>query len=129
MGAINQANYWHSELASIATALDRRGESQFAMRVNDAANALLALTPAGPVLNWIPVTERLPTKEEYGAYPHVLVTVEYAKHPEYGQGIQIAELRFIGGNLDRPYWVTPGKTVSNRWKTNIASSPTGPTST
>ena len=64
--------------------------------------------PRTPV-NWVKASERLPDLETYGPYPRVLVATSHHAHPEWGFGLQFAELRFINGDKSRPTWVSVHK--------------------
>lgn len=61
-------------------------------------------TPA----KWIDADKELPTYEEHGYYPRVIVALQLVDHPEYGFGQQWAELRYLGKNKNRPVWLEPG---------------------
>lgn len=58
---------------------------------------------------WVPVAEGLPTTEEFGPYPHVIVALACKGHPEWGCGMRFAQLRFFGGDKTRPYWCSDTK--------------------
>lgn len=60
---------------------------------------------------WFDADVELPSKEEYGPYPRVIVATQYVGHPEWGCGQQVAELRYIGKNKNRPIWLKPDKTL------------------
>lgn len=55
-------------------------------------------------VNWIKASEELPTIEEFGPYPHVMVAIGIKGRPEQGHSIRFADLRFFGGDKNRPYW-------------------------
>jgi len=57
------------------------------------------------------VEDGYPTKEEFGHYPTVLVSMLARKNDgtEMGRRLEQAELRFFGGNPERPYWCSAGK--------------------
>lgn len=50
----------------------------------------------------------LPDTKLYGPYPRVVVATQWVRNPEFGYGQRVAELRFLGGNPSRPWWVEPG---------------------
>lgn len=60
---------------------------------------------------WTLVTDRLPSKEEFGPYPTVEVVTQCNHEPssEPWQGQQFAELRFLGGDPTRPIWCSVEK--------------------
>lgn len=69
---------------------------------------------AGYLMNnlpWILASSRLPSTEVYGPYPTVDVIMQCnsARYPDgtvpFQRRVVDAELRFIGGNKSRPYWV------------------------
>lgn len=62
-------------------------------------------------MNWIPAIERIPTREEFGAYPTVDVILECRKglqadsrHDPLQRRHCHAVLRFFGGDPARHYW-------------------------
>lgn len=55
-------------------------------------------------VEWIATKERMPTREEFGAYPCVLVALACKGQPDWGHQTRTAELRFFGGDVARPYW-------------------------
>lgn len=62
-------------------------------------------------VQWIDADKELPLKEVFGPYPRVIVATQYVDHPEWGFGQQIAELRFLGKNKNRPVWLQPDKSL------------------
>ena len=55
-------------------------------------------------VQWIDVNTEMPTTEEFGPYPTVLVAMECVGLPEWGFSTRWAELRFFGKDKARPYW-------------------------
>lgn len=56
-------------------------------------------------VNWVDAKIRLPTVEEYGPYPSVLVALACKNHEaDWGFQYRFADLRFFGGDVTRPYW-------------------------
>lgn len=68
--------------------------------------AMMAKYPTTDVV-WFDADEVLPSKEEHGPYPRVIVATVYVDHPEWGCGQQMAELRYLGKNMNRPVWLEP----------------------
>lgn len=63
--------------------------------------------------NWTYVSDGgYPSQKEHGPYPRVLVAIAYHEHPEWGVGLKLAELRFLNGDKQRPYWVSVDKTLA-----------------
>lgn len=61
---------------------------------------------------WYDADEVLPSKEEYGPYPRVIVALYYVDHPDWGCGQQVAELRYLGKNKNRPVWLSADKNLT-----------------
>lgn len=65
------------------------------------------------VTKWIKVTDRLPSKEEFGPYPQVQVILqcnyESSVPRKPWQSLQNAELRFLGKDPNRPIWCSIDK--------------------
>jgi hypothetical protein len=56
-------------------------------------------------VTWIDPKVELPTTEEFGAYPCVMVALTVRGNENiWGFQIRSAELRFFGGDKSRPYW-------------------------
>lgn len=55
-------------------------------------------------VEWIDVKKEMPTTEEFGPYPCVLVAMACKGNPDWGHQVRWAELRFFGGDKTRPYW-------------------------
>ena len=53
----------------------------------------------------------LPSREEFGPCPNVLVAMACAGQAGYGHPVRHAELRFFGKDPARPYWCCGTKEV------------------
>lgn len=62
-------------------------------------------------VNWVSVNKQgYPSKEEYGHYPTVLVSMKMVSETTrvpFWRRLEKAELRYFGGDPSRPYWCNP----------------------
>lgn len=63
-----------------------------------------ATYPTTPA-QWFDSDKVLPSQEEHGPYPRVIVALQYVDHPDLGFSQQMAELRYLGKNKSRPVWL------------------------
>jgi len=87
---------------------------QFAHRTDDSSAPLFItfkkISDTTHILNYTPAKWRsvkrdgYPSTDDFGPYPKVFVSMVCRGHEDWNPTVRVAELRFFGGDKNRPFW-------------------------